>query len=118
MDTMRHEAMPPEEYDILCDIIDTMMDIYDEIDGGKKYIKDAMSHKSYDKQSADNLVALSAQELQHAEVLTGSVNRMMEKLKSTDNACYGIMHKVWNYMHQRQADYLAWVKGLHEQYKR
>ena len=78
---MNHEMMYMDDYDIINDILDTRDSVYHEINGADEYIDKAMLHKPHDKQAADNMVALSAQELQHAGVLQGNIDSMMAKLK-------------------------------------
>ncbi len=117
MEEYRHEMMHMEDYDIVNDIIDSMMEVYDELDGSKGYVKDAMRLKMVDKSIADTRLSMSAQEMSHADNLTASVNKMMEKLKAEKNDCYGVLSKVWMHVHQRQQGYRAWIKNLHDQYK-
>lgn len=117
MESLPHEIMHMDDYDIVNDTIDTIMEIFSEIDGAKKYINSALMMKSHDRQVADNNVALSLQELQHADILTGNVNRMMDKMLESKHPCYDVLHKVWTHMHSRQADYISWVKTMHDHYK-
>lgn len=67
MEPYRHETMMMGDYDIVSDIIDTMMEIYDEYDGSKKYIMEAIKLKPIDKARADSLVTMSAQEKGHGD---------------------------------------------------
>ena len=118
MEEMRHERMHMADYDIMDDVIDTMMEVYDELDGAKKYIKAAISHKEMDRPAADSMVLLSAQELQHADTLTTNINRMFERMKTENHECYDVLHKVWTYIRERQMGYAAWIKQMHEVYKK
>lgn len=115
---MRHEMMHMEDYDIVNDTIDSMMDIYDELDGAKAYVKEAMKLKQVDKSIADNRLSMSAQELGHADNLTAAVNKMMERMKSDKHPCYDVLAKVWTHIHTRQDGYKAWIKTMHEQYNK
>ena len=56
MEPYRHETMMMDDYDIVSDIIDTMMEVYEEYDGAKKYIKEAIAMKATDKARAETLV--------------------------------------------------------------
>lgn len=118
MEEMRHEMMEMQEYNILNDIVDQMMEIFEELDGSKKYIKSAIAHKSIDRTTADNMVSLSVQELQHAETITDAVNRMFDKMKSENHPCYETMKKVWTHIHERQVSYAAWIRQMHDRYKK
>ena len=118
MDDMRHERMHMEDYDIMDDAIDTMMEIYDELDGSKGYIKKAMMVRDHDRSEADALRDMSAQELQHAENLRNNVTRMLANMHEAGHECYGVLHKVWTNISHRQMEYAAWIKQMHEQFKR
>ena len=118
MEPYRHETMMMDDYDIVSDIIDTMMEVYEEYDGAKKYIKEAIAMKATDKARAETLVQMSAQELGHGDLLSASVNRMLEKAKAEGNPCYAVLAMVWNHIRQRQAGYAAWIRTMHEQYKK
>lgn len=104
--------------DLVSHITDIMQVIYDELDDSKKYIKAAMSHRDIDKALADSLCNMSAQELQHAEILMNSVTSAMEKLKTGGDACYDTMSKVCTHTKERQMEYAAWIRQLHAQYKK
>lgn len=117
MEEYKHEMMRINDYDIVNDMIDSMMEIYDELDGAKGYIKDAIRLKSADRGIADARIQMSAQEIGHADNLTASVNKMMEKMRADSNECYPVLSKVWTHIHERQEGYKAWIKTMHEQYK-
>lgn len=118
MEPYRHEVMMMSDYDIVSDIIDTMMDIYDEYDGSKKYIMEAIKIKSTDKVRADGLVKKSADELGHGESLSADVTKMLEKAKTENNPCYATLSMVWYNIKKRQDGYAAWIRTMHEQYKK
>ena len=115
---MNYEMMHMDDYDIINDIIDTRDSVYDELRGAKEYIKKAMMHKAHDKQAADNMVALSAQELQHAGVLQGNIDRMMAKLKESDAKSHSVLSKVISRDKSTQARMITGVKEKHEMYKK
>lgn len=118
MEPFRHETIMMDDYDIINDTVDTMMEIYDEYDGAKKYINEAIKIKSKDKTRADELVQMSAQELGHGEKLTAAVGKMLEKMKTDNNPCYDTLHLVWTRIKERQDGYNAWIKTMHERYKK
>lgn len=115
---MNYEVMRMDDYDIINDILDTRDSVYHEINGADEYIDKAMLHKPHDKQAADNMVALSAQELQHAGVLQGNIDRMMAKLKESDARSHSILSKVISRDKSTQARMITDVKEKHEMYKR
>lgn len=118
MEPYRHETMMMGDYDIVSDIVDTMMQIYDEYDGSKKYIMEAIKLKPTDKARADSLVTMSAQEKGHGDNLSASVGKMLEKAKADGNPCYATLAMVWHHIKQRQDGYAAWILTMHEQYKK
>lgn len=117
MEPYRHDMDIQSGTNIMYDIVDSIMEIYEELDGAKKYIKFAIHYKGTDKSSAENMVNLSAQELQHADVISSNVNRMMMKLKDSGNMCYDVLKNVWDHLRERQMGYAAWIKQMHENYK-
>lgn len=118
MEPYDHEKMTISDYDIVADIIDTMMGIYDEYDGAKKYINEAIMLKDEDKARADKFVMMSAQELGHGTELSTSVSKMLEKAKMDKNPCYATLAMVWHHIKARLDGYAAWIMSMHEQYKR
>lgn len=118
MEPYKHETVTMAEYDVIADIVDTMMQIYDEYDGSKKYIMEAIKLKPIDKARADSLVTMSAQEKGHGDNLSASVGKMLEKAKADGNPCYATLAMVWHHIKQRQDGYAAWILTMHEQYKK
>lgn len=118
MEEMRHEMIEMENYDLMTVTIDQMMEVFDKLDSSKKYIKSAIAHKAIDRSMADSMVNISAQELQHAETITDAVNRMMDKMKSENHPCYETMKKIWTHIHNRQVSYAAWIRQMHDRYKK
>lgn len=118
MEAYRNEVMKLTDYDIVADIIDTMMEVYDEYDGSKAYIMEAIRLKDTDRPRADSRVAMSAQELAHGDTLSMSVGKLLEKAKADNNPCYATLVMVWHHIKKRQDGYAAWIRTLHEQYKK
>lgn len=117
MEPYRHETMMMADYDILDDIIDNIMEAYEELDGSKKYIKSALEHRTTDKKMADRLVTMSAEELGHAESLCEGIEAMLQKAESEGNECVSVLRKVWTHLHERMTGYKAWIKQMHTEYK-
>lgn len=118
MEPYRHETMMMADYDIVSDIIDTMMQIYDEYDGSKKYINEAIAMKAKDKARAESLVVMSSQEKAHGDGLAAEVEKLLMKAKADGNPCYATLAMVWHHIHKRQAGYAAWILTMHDQYKK
>lgn len=102
--------------DISAHLSDIMMKVYDELDGAKEYINAAISHKAVDETLANNLCNMSAQELQHAEILMNSITSTLKDMK--DGACYDTLSIVWEHVKERQMGYAAWIRQMHAQYKK
>lgn len=114
----RYETMQMLDYDLISDIINTMFEVNEEIKSADNYIGEAMKLKPTAKEMADSKVAMSADELKHADGLTSTVNKMMEKLKAEKNPCYAVMAMFWHFMRENQAEWITKVKLKHEQYKK
>ena len=111
-------AMTMDEHDDVSSFIEGAFEIYDEIDGAKEYIEKALKMKVRDRSAADSLCTMSAQELQHAETLRLNAERTLLRMKDEKSPCYEVLQKVWNHMARRQAEYMGWVRQMHEQYKK
>lgn len=117
MEPYRHENMMMPDYDILNDIIDNMMEAYEELDGAKKYIKSAMVHRKTDRKMADRLVTMSAEELGHADSICEGIEAMMTKAEEEENDCVAVLRKVWSHLKERMTGYKTWIKQMHSEYK-
>ena len=117
MEPYRHEILKMAEYDILDDIIDNMMEAYDELDGAKKYIKSAMEHRSVDKKMADRLATMSGEELGHSESICEGIEAMLQKAETDGTECVSVLRKVWTRIYERMSEYKAWIKQMHAEYK-
>lgn len=117
MEPYRHEALMMEDYNILNDIIDNMMEAYEELDGAKKYIKTAMKYRSTDRKMADRLVVMSAEELGHADSICEGIEAMLTKAEGEDDDCAFVLRKVWSHLKERMNGYKAWIKNMHAEYK-
>lgn len=118
MEYFRHETMMMDDYDIVNDIVDTMMDIYEELDGSKKYIMEAFKMRDQNPETTGRLVTMSADEKRHAESLSEGVTAMLKKAKESENPCYETLNKVWLHIKSRQDGYRAWIEHMHEKYKK
>lgn len=103
--------------DIINETVNTMMSIYDEIDGAKSYIRDAFKMRGVDKSISETRALMSSQEMQHAKTLTANVNKMLEKMRAENSPCYDVLNRVWEHIHERQAEYMSHVEHMHAEYK-
>lgn len=118
MEPFRHETMMMEDYDIVNDIIDSMADADDELDGAKKYIMEAFRFKDQHPEMASKLVTMSAEEKKHAENIAEGIDAMLDKAKRDGNPCYDTLHKVWVHTKARQDSNRSWIEHMHEKYKK
>lgn len=107
-----------EDYSTVSEIIDTMFEINDELAGSDKYIHEAMKLKPTSLEAANAKVTMSADELKHADSLTVTVGKMMDKLKVDGSPCYGVMAMFWHYLKESHAEWIAKIKAKHEHYKK
>lgn len=117
MEAYNHQVMMMSDYDILNDIIDTMFEAQDELDGSKKYAKNAMKRKAADKKNADKMLTMSAEELGHYKSLAEGIEAMLKKAEEEKNECVSVLRKVWSHTHARMNEYAAWIEKMHENYK-
>lgn len=117
MEPYKHE-MTMGDYSQISDIIEEMMAVFDEYDGAKHYIKEAIRLKMTDKTRAESNVAMSAQELSHGDTHSATVGKLLEKAKADGNECYATLAMVWHHLKKRQDGYAAWIRQMHEQYKK
>lgn len=116
METKREMTM--DDYSAVSEIIATMFEINDELAGSDKYIHEAMKLKPTSLEAANAKVAMSADELKHADNLAITVGKMMDKLKADGNPCYGVMAMFWHYLKESHAEWIAKIKAKHEYYKK
>lgn len=106
-----------EEYTLIDKVVENIEEAYDELDGSKKYIKQAIRSKATDRAMADRLVTMSAEELGHADSIAEGVEAMLSKAERDNIACAPIVRKFWAMTRERMADYKAWVLKMHDDYK-
>lgn len=116
METKREMTM--DDYSTVSEIIATMFEINDELAGSDKYIHEAMKLKPTYLEAANAKAAMSADELKHADNLSVTVGKMMDKLKTDGNHCYGVMAMFWHYLKESNAEWIAKIKAKHEYYKK
>lgn len=110
--------MTMDDYSTVAEIITTMFEINDELAGADKYIYEAMKLKESSPEAAAMKVNNSADELKHAEGLTMAVGKMMDKLKTDGNPCYGVMAMFWHHLKESHAEWMAKIRMKHEHYKK
>lgn len=106
-----------EEYTLIDSIIENIEEAYDELDGSKKYIKQAIRSKPTDRSMADRLVQMSAEELGHSDSIIEGVEAMLAKAEREGVACVPVLRKMHSVLRERMADYKSWILKMHDEYK-
>lgn len=119
MNDIQHDMaeMDHEAHEEVEEFLDTMMEIYDELDGAKKYIKAAFRLHDSDRAAASAMATMSGQESGHAEVIAGNATRMLSHMEEAHHPCAGVLKRVWTHVYGRQMEYAAWVKQMQAQYR-
>lgn len=115
----RHEIMNMADYTAENELIEDMNDnIFTELDCSKKYVMDALRHKSENRTMADKELAMSAEELGHAMMIKEKIEKTLESFKEQKHQCYEMFELSWHYTKHRVMVYVDWIKSLHEKYKK
>lgn len=87
--------------------------IEEELDDAHGYIKKAMKCKGEHLEMANTLTRLSAEELQHAQVLVATAAQDISHLEKSGMQEAVVFHK---WLHKRFENRMAEIKKLHEEY--
>ena len=99
-------------------IIEKLSDmISEELGDAEKYISEALQYKSTDKHLSDVFYSLSAQEMDHSNILHGEVTRLIDEYKSKNGAPPESMLAVYNYLHKKQMDHASRIKAMQQMYR-
>lgn len=85
-------------------------DAYDELNGSKSYVMDALDMKSTNQKRAERKLQMSADELGHAMSIIEETDGMMAEADASTKT-------LWMAMKDRLLGYGAWIKTLHADYK-
>lgn len=88
------------------EIKDIIEDIWDELEGAKKYAMRALRYKPESKNLTDSYAAMAAEELHHVDVLHG---QGVQLVKSKENA---LTKAVWDWEHEKMIEHTAKIKTL------
>lgn len=86
------------------------LEAYDELNGGKTYIMDAIDMHGTNRKRADKKMQMSADELGHAAGIIEDVDGMMDGADESTKT-------LWEAMKNQLMGYMAWIKTLHTEYK-
>lgn len=99
---------------IIADVID-MMEA--EMDDACAYIEKAVELKSDDKELADTLATLSAEELRHHDLLHTQVKRIIETYKREKGEPPAGMMTVYQHLHKKAMERATKVRIMQEMYR-
>lgn len=102
---MNHTAGTVAEHVAKC-----YVEAYDELNGAKTYIMDALDMHGTNRKRADKKQEMSADEVEHATTIIEDVDGMMNTADESTKT-------LWEAMKNQLMGYMAWVKTLHAEYK-
>lgn len=102
---MNHAASTLAEHVAKC-----YLEAYDELNGAKTYIMDALDMHGTNRKRADKKQSMSTDEVDHATSIIEDVDSMMEDADESTKT-------LWEAMKNQLIGYMAWVKTLHAEYK-
>lgn len=91
--------------------------IEDEIEGSGDYIRLALAEKEQHRELADQLAALSGEEMRHMSVLHGEVAKIIEDYRRDNGDPPPAMQALYDYLHERHTEEAAKVRAMQAMYK-
>lgn len=93
------------------------IDAYDELNGAKTYIMEALDLNRTNRKMADRRQMRSFDELNHAAGIMEDVEIRISEAESAGDATAATVRTMWSAMKDRLMGYMAWIKTLHAEYK-
>lgn len=91
--------------------------IIDEVDGAKDYAKKALMFREEDPDLAKTFYTLANEELEHVKMLHGAVVNKIESYREEHGEPPVSMMAVYEYLHEKQIENVAEVRGMLSEYK-
>jgi ferritin len=99
-------------------IIEILSDkITEEIEDATSYAKMAIAQKDDDRSLADDLIAISMEEMNHMSILHQNVVRIIENYRRKTGEPPAAMMAVYDYLHKKQIEAAKEARLLQEMYK-
>ena len=99
-------------------IIKTISELIEaEIDDAERYAKLAMKYKAEYPNVAQLMHTLSVEEMEHMSRLHGAVTELIEESRRRDGEPPAAMLAVYDFLHERQIEEAAKVRGLQTMYR-
>lgn len=89
----------------------------DELDDAQKYIENALEYKESNRQLANMFYDLSAQEMNHMNMLHNETVRLIDEYKQNNGEPPKEMLAVYEYLHNKFVDHAAKIKVMQNMYK-
>lgn len=86
------------------------LEAYDELNGAKTYIMEAVDMHRTDRKKADKKQSMSLDEVMHATAIIEEVDGMMDTADESTQT-------LWKAMKEQLMGYMGWIKQLHTEYK-
>lgn len=98
-------------------IKDLVEEIYEEIDGARKYAENALRLKDKDKSLSEMYIGMAKEELGHMNRLHDQVVRIISEYRVSSGEVPKGMEEIYEWQHQKIIKCSAEVKVLIEGYK-
>ena len=98
-------------------ILTLVEEIEEELEGAECYVSLALCYQQKDRMLADTYLAISKEELEHANRLHDQITRLINEAKSSEQAIPAGMMEIYEWQHDKMLSRKAKVKVMIESYK-
>ena len=92
-------------------------EITEELEGAECYVSLALCYQQKDRMLADTYLAMSKEELEHANRLHDQITRIINEAKSNEQAIPTGMMELYEWQHEKMLEQKAKIKVMIESYK-
>lgn len=98
-------------------ILTLVEEIEEELEGAECYVSLALCYQQKDRMLADTYLAMSKEELEHANRLHDQITRLINETKSSEQTIPAGMTEIYEWQHDKMLSRKAKVKVMIESYK-